>query len=113
MNGSLRSRIIGFVVVAVLTGCTAPIGRPLPTNRIARLTRGVSTPQDVLLTLGEPRGSGAARNAAMTEPLVVWSYEHTELEHNTMRLRILLIFFQKEKYNGYLWFSNDQLGKLR
>ena len=83
------------------------IGSPPRTDRLASLTAGVSRPADVLLALGEPRGRGVLRPSAALTPRTIWSYEYGEAEALQLRLKILVVFFEQDRYDGYLWFASD------
>ena len=109
---------LGVAVVALGLGLSAcatgfNIGVPPPTDRLARLTVGTSTPQDVQLALGEPRGSGMARSSALKDARRIWVYEHVRGEAGKSGVTILLIFFREERYDGHLWFSSAQLYEVQ
>ena len=93
--------------VGLLTGCTTTrrYGSPPRTDRLEVLRPAVSSPADVRLALGEPRGHGMARLAPDFTPRPIWSYEYTETEGKRIGLKILLVFFEEDRYDGYLWFS--------
>jgi len=80
-------------------------GSPPRTDRLATLTIGASTTADVLLALGEPRGRGVVRQSLDLPPRTIWSYEYTEAEGRRIGLKMLLVFFNQDRYDGYLWFS--------
>ena len=78
------------------------------------LRRGVSR-EAVRDALGEPGGSGEGRIPPSHAPQQVWYYEDIEVEdaysHQDymrldMRQRILLVFFEGDRVEGYLWTSN-------
>jgi len=78
------------------------------------LKRGISR-QTVRNSLGEPVGSGHARIPPSHVPLEIWYYEDIELEDAVrtgdyvnveMRQRILLVFFDGDKVEGFIWTSN-------
>jgi hypothetical protein len=83
------------------------IGSPPRVERLAQLTPRISTKNDVLLTLGEPRGYGAARLDPTFNPQRVWLYEHTVAEGKDIRLTMLLIFFADDIYDGHMWFADS------
>lgn len=78
------------------------------------LQRGVS--RDVVRdALGEPVGSGRARIPPSHVPHEIWYYEDIEIEDATaqgnyvsmdLRQRILLVFFDGDRVEGFLWTSN-------
>lgn len=107
----LRCLSIGLIMVGLLSGCatTMSVGTPPRTDRLDGLTVGVSTLEDVLLALGQPRGSGAARSSSVLEPRKILSYEFMEAEGQRIGLKLLLVFILSDRYDGYLWFSSGQL----
>ncbi len=107
----LRLLTIGLITAGLLSGCatTMRVGTPPRTDRLKGLTVGVSTGEDVLRALGQPRGSGAARNSSVPEPLKVYSYEYMEAEGLRIGLKLLLVFIRDDRYDGHLWFSSGQL----
>ena len=75
-----------------------------------QLHRGVSTKQDVLLLVGEPSGRGEALIPMDTARKEVWYYEDIKVEgliSPSTKQQVLLVFFNGDRYDGYLWFSND------
>ncbi|MFQ5444150.1 MAG: hypothetical protein ACE5EK_05985, partial [Nitrospinales bacterium] len=84
------------------------------------LKRGISTKSDVQRLLGQPGGSGGSFFPVMPDqeakPHEVWYYEGIEMikAHSMgggiiradMRQQILLIFFDKEKFDGFMWYTN-------
>lgn len=110
-NDMLRCLTGGLITAALLYGCatTMSAGTPPRTDRLNSLTVGTSTVQDVLLALGQPRGSGAARSSAVSEPRKILSYEFMEAEGQRIGLKMLLVFILGDRYDGYLWFSSGQL----
>ena len=47
------------------------------------------------------------RPSAALTPRTIWSYEYGEFEAAQMKLKILLVFFAQDRYDGYLWFASD------
>lgn len=101
--------LIACLAVAGLQGCASrlEIGSPPRVERLAQLTPRISTKNDVLLTIGEPRGHGAARLDPTFNPQRVWLYEHTVAEGMDIKLTMLLIFFSDDIYDGYMWFADS------
>ncbi len=92
------------------TGAFTQIGR-LPQE----LMRGVSTKMDVRRVLGSPKGSGNAVLPTDPQPREVWYYGDIEVTDTRaeagiiraqVRQQILLVFFQKGVFDGYMWWSN-------
>ncbi|MDJ0950822.1 MAG: hypothetical protein QNJ94_18070 [Alphaproteobacteria bacterium] len=82
----------------------------------SELKRGVSTKADVLRLLGEPNGAGefggfrGARGPAHAAkgPADAWYYEASKAETGmgiSEDLRVLLVFFMDERYDGFYWFT--------
>ena len=76
------------------------------TQRLDELTIGESRQGDVLLALGQPRGKGAARVSSEVDPRTIWFYEYIESDGRAVRVKILLVFFNADVYDGHLWFSS-------
>jgi hypothetical protein len=102
--------VAGLAAVIFLAGCmSVKYGSPPRTDRLGTLTVGVSSSTDVLSALGEPRGRGAARFSIDQARRTIWSYEYTEAEGKQIGLKMLLVFFNQDRYEGHLWFSSDTL----
>jgi hypothetical protein len=82
------------------------IGAPPNVDGLSKLTPHVSTKNDVLLALGEPRGYGKARLNSGFQPQRVWEYEYTVSDGSDIRLSMLLVFFAGDEYDGYMWFAD-------
>ncbi len=100
-----------------LEGASASGGAPFAAVRQidSELKRGVSTKIDVRVLLGEPNGHGECFLPGQKEPREVWFYEDMavgefhkmgELLFVDVRQQILLVFFEGERFDGYLWTSN-------
>jgi hypothetical protein len=101
---------VGLTSVILLAGCMSiRYGSPPRTDRLATLTTGVSSAGDVLLALGEPRGRGVVRQSVDLPPRTIWSYEYMEAEGSQIGLKILFVYFDQDRYDGYLWFSSTAL----
>lgn len=107
--GALYSIVlVASMAIASMQGCATRIemGSPPRVERLAQLTPRVSTRNDVLLTLGEPRGYGAARLDNSFQQQRVWLYEYTISEGTSIQFTMLLIFFSGDAYDGYMWFAD-------
>jgi hypothetical protein len=80
-----------------------------------RLRIGQSSSDDVLAALGPPNGKGAAMLPVDSGPRVMWHYNysespvHMEIPGETRadpRTLSLFVFFDGDRYDGYLWFSS-------
>ncbi len=96
------------------SGETLRYGSPPPIDHLDALKRGVSGKGDALLALGQPRGEGMLHYVGPENrpenPWTIWFYEYTKLEGKVVDLKILLVFFDRDKYDGYLWGSSIQEG---
>ena len=89
---------------------------PDTTRLDAQLKRGASTKTDVERLLGLPSGQGGALLPPQHKTHEIWYYEEQQIKKITgegrgvLRLdfqqRILLVFFEKGVFDGYIWFSN-------
>lgn len=100
--------LIAFLALAGLQSCATrlEIGSPPQVDRLAQLTPQISTKNDVLLTLGEPRGYGAARLNPSLKQQDVWLYEHSLSEGADIHLTMLVVFFVGDRYDGHMWFAD-------
>ena len=109
----IARRAIGLALLVVTVGCSTPPvsdGRPAPTNRLGSLETGVSTEAEVRTALGEPRGNGMVRHSSDQATLrTIWYYEYVQLKGDQIGLKILLVFFDNEIYDGHLWFAANEL----
>lgn len=105
--------VVGMAFFGQMAACapTMKYGSLPRTDRLETLKPGVSTTADVLLTLGEPRGHGAARFPVDPVALEIWFYEYTYTKAGAGRvdLKILLVYFHDKRYAGHLWFSSAVL----
>lgn len=123
-NGSYLCKAISFcvrrnivlslsvlILMCFLSGCmpTIKYGSPPLINHLETLEPGTSSKADVLMALGEPRGHGAARFTPDTALREIWYYEYSEFEEQRISLKFLLVFFDNQRYGGYLWFSSAGL----
>jgi hypothetical protein len=102
---------------AGLVGCSQTLlklGAPPRTDQLGTLKRGDSTKADVLLAVGQPQGDGMVRFPVKPAPRTVWVYDYTEVKVSlawaasakVVDLKILLVFFDQDKYDGHLWISS-------
>ena len=104
-------RLICFIFAGLLAGCMSTIkyGSPPRVKHLETLEVGISKEADVLFSLGEPRGNGTVLLSTALPPRKIWFYEYTETSGRRIDLMILLVFFDKELYDGHLWFSSALL----
>ncbi len=100
------------LLILVINGCTPAIqfGKPPLTDRLDTLKIDVSTKQDIKAALGEPQGYGAVRSPSFGIK-EAWLYESTDVEGSKARLRMLMVFLDKERgvYHGHFWFASGIL----
>jgi len=98
---------IPVLLVLMLGGCmTLEYGVMPQTDRLDELSIGESRQGDVLLVLGQPRGKGAADVSPEHDRRTIWFYEYVESDGQAVRLKMLLVYFVGEVYDGHLWFSS-------
>jgi hypothetical protein len=93
---------------------TIPIGRLVPTEGLAAFKPGISTKSDVRAALGEPRGEGFIRHNPKEALRQIWFYEYIQMRakvfgDSEVGLKIVLVFFKGDRYDGHLWFSAKEL----
>jgi len=84
-------------------------GRAAPTEPLLRLKGGISTKADVRAALGEPRGGGFARHSSREKIREIWFYEYIQVRGEHVGLKIALVFFRNDRYDGHLWFAAKDL----
>ena len=104
-------------VTKVTTGAFVHVNR-LDTD----LQKGVSTKMDVRKMLGAPNGMGGAIFAIDPKQREIWYYENIEMKDINreervikvnVRQQVLLVFFEKGVYDGYMWFTNTGMAEAR
>jgi hypothetical protein len=99
------SLIVLCVVASLSAGCmTLQFGWLAPVDHLKSLSPGISTAPEVLMALGEPRGKGIVRYTRDTSPRKIWFYEYLETDGKDVKIKFLLVFFEKDVYDGHLWF---------
>ncbi len=104
---SLSKYLVLVLLALVLGGCiTVQYGVIPQTDRLSELSIGESRQGDVLLVLGQPRGKGAANVSPEFDRRAIWFYEYVESDGKAVQLKMLLVYFIGDVYDGYLWFSS-------
>lgn len=119
-------RLFLVLLPVILAGCTSRLttGPFVEVERIeAELHRGSSTAADVRRLLGPPRGMGQAALPTDPHPHEVWLYDDIEITDINnipqqglslnMRQQVLLVFFRKGVFDGFMWFTNAVSAKER
>lgn len=106
-----------YFLAGIAAGC-APLhirvgSRPNLPGIEQRLRVGQSTTDDVLAVLGPPRGKGLAMLPIDPKQRTTWSYAYSQGYIQTgsesrgdMRSLVLFVFFEQDRYAGYMWFSS-------
>jgi outer membrane protein assembly factor BamE (lipoprotein component of BamABCDE complex) len=95
------------LLALMVEGCmTLEYGVMPQTDRLDELSIGESRQGDVLLVLGQPRGKGAADVSPEYDRRTIWFYEYVESDGQAVRLKMLLVYFVGDVYDGHLWFSS-------
>lgn len=106
-----RAGLVAALLVLLLAagGCAMKMemGRAPLTDRLSELSVDVSTDRDIRRVLGEPQGIGAVRSPAFGLK-EAWLYELTEMEGSTARMRMMMVFLDRERrvYQGHMWFAS-------
>lgn len=123
MTGRIRAgrqfllAVIGIVALFVSTAVTTFAGQFPDVSRIETdLKRGVSNKAEVRQLLGTPTGFGGAMWPPDHRVFNVWYYEDMEIAgmqsgdegviEVNLHQQILIIFFDKDKYDGFVWTTN-------
>ena len=73
------------------------------------LVQEKSNKQDVLDALGTPRGYGIISLPEFEgPPRTIWYYEYLRAGGGKLDMTLLLVFFDREKYDGYLWYASKE-----
>jgi hypothetical protein len=111
----LRSPVAVIVFLLALTqvvsGCAVESVRDHASSQVEaldqKLTRNQSTKAEVLLFLGEPDGAGEALFPSTSEMREIWYYETHASSLMNATMKVLLVYFRDDLYDGYMWFEND------
>jgi outer membrane protein assembly factor BamE (lipoprotein component of BamABCDE complex) len=88
----------------------------------AKLKKGVSTKMDVQRVLGSPQGLGGAVFPVAAEQHEVWYYQNIQVDNFVsnqsyitmdMHQKVLLVFFSKGIFDGFLGFSGTIKGDAK
>jgi hypothetical protein len=102
-------------LLLLCAGCISArlhLGTPVRPDDIETTLRiGQSTQSDVLRLLGSPMGKGRAFLPIDSGPRTVWAYAYADAvvesnETKDIQQISLWIYFDGDRYDGYLWFSN-------
>ena len=120
--------LAGALTALLVAGCAVQTTKTQAFSRIDQietdLRRGITNKADVLLLLGEPDGAGAlggfdalrGPDGAGKGPIDAWFYESGKgsiVGGLEMNQDILLVFFEGDIVDGFLWFSHESKGELK
>jgi len=100
---------IALMAATQITGCNINIragNKPNIATLETTLKQGVSSEQDVIKALGSPVGKGREMLPFMDAPRTTWTYYYEEGDLNDDRRLFLFVFFDNQRYDGYMWFSS-------
>jgi hypothetical protein len=132
-NADLGSSARAILVIVALatalvgaTGCATTVATgPFPAvQRIeTELKRGASTKLDVRRVLGPPNGTGSAILPTDPRPREVWFYFDSQAKklklsgaggaEIQLRQQILLVFFERGVFDGFMWYSSESRPEVR
>jgi hypothetical protein len=114
----IQCLIICLLMCGIISACmpTIKFGVQPRVDQLSTLKVGASSQADILMALGEPRGKGAARFSdaeSLREGIEpyhdIWFYEYVETDGENVQLKFLLVFVDKDHYNGHFWFASSEL----
>ena len=112
VNSCAPATLLASILCAICltTGCsdiTIRTGVPPDITALgAQLRSHESNQQEVLSVLGRPYGEGRALMPFDTRAKTVWTYYYEEGTLEDFRRTFLFVFFEDNRFDGYLWFSS-------
>lgn len=102
--------VLAAFLACMAAGCVDTkiyTGRLPDTGALGKsLKLGESTRADVQEILGYPFGEGRELLPLGNKPRTLWSYYYEEGNLRDTRRIFLFVFFDKDLYDGYMWFSS-------
>lgn len=101
--------IVIFMGCIALSGCVdlkVRAGQPINITGLDSLEIGVSTSDDVRLSIGNPFGVGRSQLSMQEEPVEMWSYYYELGTLSDDRRTFLFVYLDDGIYDGYMWFSS-------
>lgn len=115
LNVSFLALLLLIGASLSLAGC-GPMqiraGKKPDVSVLQTLQVGQSTQQEVRAAIGEPDGQGRSMFPWQDTPRTLWTYYYEEGvidlggSGSDDRRIFLFLFFDGDKYDGYMWFSN-------
>ncbi len=112
----LKTSVVAFLAVLVCGGAWAQsskLGKIPTVSRLSELRIGISDMDEVRRTLGEPQGKGQARMPDYPGIRKTWSYEYMDVTSREVGMFLLVVFFDRQAYDGYLWFDLRNLKRRK
>jgi len=110
MMGRPARLLAALVMSLALPGCMDFQVRAGTRPNIAaleqRLIVGQSSVDDVIAVLGKPNGKGMSSLPSEQASRPMWSYYYEEGSLKDDRRTFLFVFINRDRYDGYLWFSS-------
>jgi hypothetical protein len=107
LQTGLRTILIAFVFLTICgCGTTLRVGRLPDTARLDQLSINVATKVDVMQLLGKPKNGGRVMFPHEPRPKDLWCYYYEESTLSDSQRIFLFVFFDQERYAGYMWFSS-------
>jgi hypothetical protein len=100
---------VSVVCGMILGGCgpLVTVGRNVDTAKLEQELRPkASTMDDVRRILGPPEAVGSAMLPVHASPRALWYYAYAEGSLSDARQQVLLVFFDHNLYDGYMWYSS-------
>lgn len=123
MKKILRNLVYILLIVCFLPACATKKVVSGPFLKLSSietdLKKGISSKMDVQRILGAPQGFGGAEFPVTKEEHEVWFYQNIQVDNikseqsyitMDMDQKVLLIFFTKGLFDGYLWFTGTIKG---
>ncbi len=123
MKQIFRKLVFILLLICFIPACTPEkilAGPFLKLSSIeTNLKKGISTKMDVQRILGAPQGFGGAEFPVKTEEHEVWFYQSIQVDNirsqqsyitMDMDQKVLLVFFTKGLFDGFLWFTGTIKG---
>jgi hypothetical protein len=103
-------RRLCLFLLCVAAGCTTVWTRTGARPNIvvleAELRVGESTKADARYFLGEPYGQGRDMLPTLSVARSTWVYYYAEESGSANEYVVLLVFFDGDRYDGYMWYSS-------
>ena len=97
-----------MILACALIGCVnmGTTGQPVKPDPLSQMQLNISSKGQVRALLGEPRGRGGSQAGPDKPPQEIWFYHYMVFTY-PVKMEMLLVFFEADRYNGHLWFSSE------